>query len=83
MAFILSRSRFSTADSPMPKIWRVRLTMAPSVQSRRKGTARSRNMGLHSEGGPGSMTTRTPSDSKPQPGAVPQSFWKGTQPSGR
>ena len=40
------------------------------------------NIGSHSFGGPGSMTTILPSASKPQPGAVPHSLWKMVQPSG-
>ena len=38
----------------------------------RYGMPYSRNMGTHSLGGPGSMSTILPSASKAQPGAVPQ-----------
>ena len=39
-------------------------------------------LGRHSLGGPGSMMTWTPSASKAQPGAEPQSFTRTVHPSG-
>ena len=82
-SFIRSRRRLSTADSPRPNTRRVRERITPSLRRASQGTARSRNMGRHSLGGPGSMTTQVPSASKAQPGAVPQALSRIWQSSGR
>ena len=57
--------------------------MTPSLSRASQGMARSRNMGRHSLGGPGSITTYVPPASKAQPGAVPQALSKMWQSSGR
>ena len=67
----------------MPNTRRVLERMTPSLRAASQGMARSRNMGRHSLGGPGSMTTRFPPLSKAQPGAVPQALSNMVQPSGR
>ena len=41
------------------------------------------NIALHSRGGPGSIITLTPPETKAQPGAVPHSLWNTVQPEGR
>ena len=46
------------------------------------GRTRCSSMGRISRGGPGSMITSTPSASKQQPGAVPQSFLSAVEPAG-
>ena len=82
MRFISSAKISSTELSPRPKMRTECDTISSSESLRRYGSALSRNMALHSLGGPGIITTILPSFSKPQPGAVPQLLWNTVQPSG-
>ena len=54
----------------------------PWLSRASQGAAFSRNMGMHSRGGPGSITTSLFPLWKAQPGAVPQGLSRMWQPSG-
>ena len=82
MAFISAANMSSTPLSPMPKMRMEWETICSSESFFRYGTAYLRNIGMHSLGGPGIITTTLPSFSKAQPGAVPHSLWKTVLPSG-
>ena len=72
----------STALSPMPNTLISWLTMTPSVSFSRYGAARCSNIYRHSNGGPGSISTWTPSSTNAHPGAVPTGLSKMVQSTG-
>ncbi len=78
-----SAIRSATYPSPSPNTCTMCDTMEAFSPPARKGTAYFLSIGISSDGGPGSITTRFPdSVRKPQPGAVPTSLGKTVQPSG-
>ena len=66
----------------MPKVMISWETMTSLERARRYGSTHRRSMVSHSWGGPGSISTWTPSAAKAQPGAVPTGLSNTVQPSG-